>query len=174
VVGRTVTITKDTFHYQIGRRLIEKVEKSLAPIFALKYNLPDHWKFATYSVKEFQAISKALILMAHIHYTARLWAALHGCKSLGIANSILVLTRDQLIHRLVRFADINPTLASRFVEDLTFGNRGIAHPDPAIQPLIRLNQEQYGLMPSLLISSSMERKFICGWLQRKRLSCGTG
>lgn len=45
------------------------------------------------------------------------------------------------------------------VSDLTYGSAQIDRPDPALQPLIRLNERQYALMPNLLLNSSMERNF---------------
>lgn len=40
---------------------------------------------------------------------------------------------------------------------MTYGNREIHVPDPALQPLIKLNSNSYALPPFLILSSSMER-----------------
>ena len=45
------------------------------------------------------------------------------------------------------------------VADLTLGARGIKRLDPALQPIIRLNENLYSFMPNLLMNSSVERNF---------------
>ena len=43
------------------------------------------------------------------------------------------------------------------LDDLTYGNRGIKHPDPALQPLIKLNSDFYAIVPSIWMCSAAER-----------------
>lgn len=59
----------------------------------------------------------------------------------------------------MRYSKIEEPVVLHLIEDLTYGNRNILKPDPAIQPVIGLNDNQIAIMPSLIISSNMERNF---------------
>jgi len=101
-----------------------------------------------------------LFTIAFIHHTARIIAALNGCKGAAIDNCILILTKPKLIKVLSKYSGLALGVAEHFVDDFTFGSRGIKKPDPALQPLIKLNRSNYAISPSLVIANSLERNYI--------------
>jgi len=131
----------------------------LSPILESQFTLPNSWQFSDYSMGHFREVSKCLMTIAYVHFVARMTAASQGCVGLGYSNSIFIATQDELLRRLVRYSSVPEHVVLRLIEDLTYGGRGIKKPDPAIQPLIKLNNHQYAIMPTLFISSSMERNF---------------
>ncbi|MCH7495746.1 MAG: hypothetical protein IH825_06610, partial [Candidatus Marinimicrobia bacterium] len=46
------------------------------------------------------------------------------------------------------------------LKDLTYGERGQKKPDPVLQPIIPISEEQYVIAPSVLLSSSPERNLL--------------
>ena len=76
---------------------------------------------------------------------------------MGYLDCIYVPTCNELLRRVVRYSGVLDEKVLSILDDLTYGNRGIEHPDPALQPLIKLNSNQYAIMPSLWMSLSPER-----------------
>jgi len=156
-ITNSVKISGENFSYEFGKRAIEDVIRYLSRHFTKSFRLPDNWVFNRYSLNDFRKVAKILTALCFIHMTARNTAAKKGCVGLGYANSILIYTKEKLEWNIVRYAGVTQIVASAIIDDMTYGNRGIKVPDPAIQPLIRLNKNNYALAPFLLLSSSMER-----------------
>jgi len=156
-ITNSVRVFGETFSYKFGKRAINDVIKYLSSHFTSSFRLPDNWKFNRYSLNDFRKIAKVLTALCFIHMIARNTAAQNGCIGLGYTNSILVYTKEKLEWDIIRYAGVPQNVASAFIEDMTYGNRGIKIPDPATQPLIKLNENSYALTPFLLLGSSMER-----------------
>ena len=69
----------------------------------------------------------------------------------------LALHFDGLLRQVVRYSRVSESEVRSIFDDLSYGNTGISYPDPALQPLIKLNSEAYAIMPHLWLSSSAER-----------------
>lgn len=158
-IESSLKIRGDKFHYQLNPRIVKHASELLMPLTEGMFNLPDTWQFSNYTMGDFRKLSLSLSAIALIHLQARLLAANLGCKGLGYCNSIFVVEEDELLRRLTRYSGVSEDIISYLINDLTYGNREILKPDPAIQPLIKLNHFQYAIMPSLIISCSMERNF---------------
>lgn len=158
-IERSVTVSEYAFKYKLGRRLVEAAKRSLNQLFESTFELPKNWRFPYYSLAEFRQMSKSLVALSFIHFLARFLAASKKCKGLGLYNSLIVTTKDDLAWKLGRYSNVTFEIAHHFIDDLTYGGRGIRQPDPALQPLIKAIDQQYIIMPSLLIASSMERNF---------------
>ena len=65
-------------------------------------------------------------------------AALQGCHGRGYVDSIYVPTCDELLRRVVRYSGVSDTTVQSIFDDLSYGNGGISHPQPALQPLTKL------------------------------------
>lgn len=159
LIERSVQVSGDKFRYKLNPPFMKLAMEVLSPVLESQFTLPDHWRFSNYSVDHFRRVSKCLVTIAYIHFIARMFAASQGCIGLGYSNSIFVATQEELLRRLVRYSGVSEEVVLRLIEDLTYGGQGISKPDPAIQPLIKLNNRQYAIMPTLFISSSMERNF---------------
>ena len=129
----------------------------LKPFFDEMFELPSSWEFNHYSLADFRKVFEAICAIAHIHWYARMMAASQGCDSMGYIDSIYVPTCNELIRRVVRYSGLSNVKVESIFDDLTYGNRDITHPDPALQPLIKLNSEHYAIVPSLWMCSTAER-----------------
>jgi hypothetical protein len=97
--------------------------------------------------------------MAYIHLYARGIAAFQGCVGLGFADSIALFEWAELNSRVTRYSGVEPATVRQILSDITYGNSGISFPDPAIQPLIKFNENTYGISPSIWTSIAPERNF---------------
>lgn len=158
-IESSLKVSGESFHYQLNPRIVKHASELLMPLTEGMFSLPDAWQFSNYTMGDFRKFSLSLSAIALIHLQARLLAANLGCYALGYCNSIFVVEEDELLRRLTRYSGVSEEIISYLINDLTYGNREILKPDPAIQPLIKLNHFQYAIMPSLIISCSMERNF---------------
>lgn len=76
---------------------------------------------------------------------------------MGYLDSIYLPTCSELLKRVARYSRLPDQKVQNIIDDLTYGSRGIKHPDPALQPLIKLNSQYYAVMPHLWICTSAER-----------------
>lgn len=162
IIENSVTLnkSKDDFKYICGKNMINLCIKSIPQVYEDVFHLPDYWKFTNYTLGEFKGMAKFLIARSFIHIIARNMAAKKGCKGLRLLNSLLIYQKERLIYETAIYSNVSFNIASIFIDDITYGNRNIKNPDPALQPLIKVNENEYILMPSLIISSSFERNFI--------------
>jgi hypothetical protein len=129
----------------------------IAPLVKPKFTLPDDWAFEGYSVSEFRKVWMCLEAIAFLHHAARTIAIGRGIGGSMDAASVFTATHQELLRRIGRYSGVPEAALVALVKDLTYGGPGMEQPDPAIQPLIKFNDEQYGIMPQLLMASSSER-----------------
>ena len=100
---------------------------------------------------------EVICTMAYIRLIAKQVAIEKGCSDLGYIDSIYAPTYNELLNRVIRFSRLPDRKVRKIFDDLTYGNRGIKYPDPALQPLIKLNSQRYAIMPHLWLFSAAER-----------------
>ena len=156
-IKHSLKIQDNRFRYKLNPGMVSETMTSLKPIFDTLFSLPIEWQFSRYSLGDFRKVFEAISTIASIHLTARKLAIERGCAALGYADSIYVPTYNELLRRIVRYSGVSDAKVLSIFDDLTYGNRGIEHPDPALQPLIKLNSESYAIAPHLWIYSAPER-----------------
>ena len=156
-IDRTLTVDGDRFRYKLKPKIVSDVRTVMKPRYNALFSLPSEWQFCHYSLGDFQKVFEVICAMAHIHLMARQGAIEKQCRDRGYADSIFVLTYYELLNRVIRYSRLPDTKVRSIFDDLTYGNKGIRHPDPALQPLIKLNSECYAIMPFLWLSISPER-----------------
>lgn len=158
-IDRILSISGDKFKIQLGKRLVEKTIKILKPMFGEIYNLPENWHFRTFDLDEFRRMASYLMTHAFIHYMASQRAAEKIAKGIFTDCGLIVTTREELVWNLIRYSDVRTEKAEAFVDELTFGNMGIKSPSMKQQPLVRVNDENIIILPSWMMSNSLERNF---------------
>ena len=154
----SLRIKGERFSYKTNPRLVCDTIKALTrPIFDKVFSLPSEWQFSHYSLGDFHKVFETIAAMAYIHLTARRIAVDLGCLDMGYADSIYVCSFDDLLRQVARYSGVSNAKVRSIFDDLVYGNKGILHPDPVLQPLIKLNSEAYAIMPHLWICSSAER-----------------
>ena len=158
-IGRSLKIQDDRFHYKLNPKMVSNTIRAMRPLFDIMFSLPSEWQFSRYSLGDFRKVFEAICAIAHIHWIAREIAMIQGCNNRGYTDSIYVLAYGELLRRVARYSGVSEPEVRSIFDDLSYGNKGIAHPQPALQPLIKLNSEVYAIAPHLWICSSTERNF---------------
>ena len=158
-VKHSLKIQGNRFRYKLNPRMVSDTRTYLKPFFERMFSLPGEWQFSRYTLGEFRKVFESICAIAHIHWTARAIAIHMRCDNLGYADSIYAPTADELQRRVVNYSRVSKSAAQAILHDLTYGNAGILHPDPALQPLIKLNSDVYAIVPHLWICSTAEVNF---------------
>ncbi len=158
-IKHSVKVKGDRFSYKMNPRMVSDTIKSMSPGYDIAFSLPPKWQFSRYSLGDFRRVFEAVLAIASIHWRARMIAIEKGCDNCGYIDSIYKPTCDELLRRVVRYSGVSDEKVLSVFDDLTYGNRGVPKRelDPALQPLIKLNSNQYAIMPSLWMSLSPER-----------------
>ncbi len=157
VINNSVKVKGDRFSCKLNPRIVSDMMIVREPILDKIFLLRSEWEFSRYSLGDFRKVFEVISAMADIRWIARKEAINQGCANRGYADSIYVPTCNELLRRVVRYSGVPDEKAQSIFDDLTYGNQGIKHPDPALQPLIKLNSNQYAIMPNLWLSSAAER-----------------
>lgn len=156
-IDLALKIHGDRFHCDPNPRMVADTVTAMSPIFDSAFSLPSEWRFSCYSLNDFRKVFEAIVALAIIRVTARQIAIGRGCGALGYADSIYVPTFGELLRRIVIYSGVSESKIQSIFDDLSYGNPDISSPDPALQPLIKLNSEVYAIMPHLWICSAAER-----------------
>ena len=156
-IDRALKIHGDRFHCDPNPRMVADTVTAMSPIFDSAFSLPSEWRFSRYSLNDFRKVFEAIVALALIRVTARQIAIARRCENLGYADSIYVPTFGEFLRRIVRYSGVSKSKVQSIFDDLSYGNPDISSPDPALQPLIKLNSEVYAIMPHLWICSAAER-----------------
>ena len=157
VIRHSVKVKGNRFDCEMNPRMVSDTIKTMSPGYDIAFSLPPEWQFSRYSLGDFRKVFEAILAIASIRFRAWRIAIEKGCDNMGYLDSIYVPTCNELLRRVVRYSGVSDEKVLSIFEDLTYGNRDILHPDPALQPLIKLNSKHYAIMPSLWMSLSPER-----------------
>ncbi|MDE0481703.1 MAG: hypothetical protein OXI67_03900 [Candidatus Poribacteria bacterium] len=159
-IRNSIKVQGDKFRYKLNPRMVADVKKYLQPLFDGMFLLPSEWKFSCYTLGDFRKAFEAICAIAHIHWTAHGSAVIEqGVTHKGYLDNIYVLTYGELLRRVVRYSGLSDAKVKSILDDLTYGNRGIRNPSPALQPMIKLNSKHYAIVPNIWICTSAERNF---------------
>ena len=156
-INHSVKVKDDRFSYKLNPRIVSDTIKAISPGYDPVFSLPSEWQFSQYTLGDFRKVFEAILAMASIHWRARMIAIEMECDDMGYLDSIYVITCDELLRRVVRYSRVLAAKVRSIFDDLSYGNRGISSPDPALQPLIKLDSNRYAIMPQLWFSLSPER-----------------
>ena len=157
LIQRSLKINGDRFSYKLNPKIVADMTMYLKPFFDAMFELPSKWEFNRYSLGDFRKVFEAICAISQIHWYARMMAVTQKCGSMGYIDGIYVPTCNELVSRVVRYSGLSKVKVGSIFDDLTYGNGGITHPDPALQPLIKLNSKHYAIVPSLWMCSTAER-----------------
>ena len=153
----SVKVRGDRFSHQLNPKMFADVTTAMQPIFDGMFLLPSEWEFSRYTLGEFRKVFEAISAMAIIRSIARRTAMTRGCSDRGHTDGVYVMNFDELLRRVVRYSNVSQSKVQSILDDLTYGNRDMSNPDPALQPLIKLNSDIYAIAPHLWLCLSAER-----------------
>lgn len=158
-VAGTVEVSGDRFRYKLSPAIVSRGLNALSPMLGQQFWLPASWQLPRYTFGDFQQVVSVLRVMAFIHFFARVVAARQGCVGMGYVNSVLVMDVTELFNRLRRYTRLDDNVVGAIVRDLTYGERAMCNPDPALQPLIPLTRGHIAVSPALFLGIDAERNF---------------
>lgn len=157
-IRHLVRVKGDRFSYKLNPKIVNETIEIIKPIYDSAFSLRSEWEFSRYTLGDFRKVFVSILAMATIHWRARMIAiAEKTCQNNALLDSIFLPTCNELLHRVVNYSGLPDEKVHYIFDDLTYGNRGIRFPDPALQPLIKLNSDYYAIMPQLWLSSHPER-----------------
>ena len=155
-IKRALRIQGDRFTHKPNPKMVsDTIEILIKPRLDIIFSLPSEWQFSYYTLGDFRKVFEAILALAYIRTRASHMAADRGC--VGYADGVYVTTPCELLRRVVRYSGVSDAKVRSIFNHLSYGNEGISHPDPALQPLIKLNSDAYAIMPHLWLYSSPER-----------------
>ena len=156
-IRRSVRVKGNRFTYNFNPKMIDEAINIMNPIYDKAFPSPRKWKFGRYSLEDYRRVFEAISAMASIHFRARMIAINMGCRNRAYLDSIFLPKCDGLVNRVISYSDVSKEKVQSILDDLTYGNRGVKNPDPALQPIIKLNSRHYAIVPHLWLSSAPER-----------------
>lgn len=159
-IKNSLKVEGNRFQYKLNSKMIFDTKTFLKPLFDRMFLLPSDWKFSHYTLGDFQKVFETICAISHIHSTAHRIAALQGCYKSGYLDSIYLITYGRLIRSVAKYSNMSPLMVQSILDDLTYGNKDVKNPMPALQPLIRLKSKEYAIVPNIWICSAAERNFI--------------
>lgn len=158
-IEHSLKVEVDRFSYKLNPKMVFDTTTALKPLFDRMFWLPPEWQFSRYSLGDFRRVFEAILAIASVHFRAWMIATEKECDNMGYLDCIYVPTCNELLRRVARYSGVSDEKVLSIFDDLIYGNGGVPRSalDPALQPLIKLNPNQYAIMPSLWMSLSPER-----------------
>lgn len=159
LVIKNIRVSGDRFNYKVTPQIVARVKEVLRPYYEDSFTLPLSWHFTRYTIGQYLEFAITLGALMVIHWCARYFASVGGCDGYGYRDSVKIYDTTELVNRITRYSGLDAMVVKEIIGDLTYGNRGIKKPDPALQPVILLTQNKYALSPWLWITNAIERNF---------------
>lgn len=155
-IGHSLRVDGNRFKCKPTPKMIaDTITVFARPILNGAFSLPSEWELSRYTLGDFRKVFEAILAMACIHVIARRTAINQGCE--GYVDGVYVQPFDDLFRQVVRYSGVSESKVQSILADLSYGNRCQKNPDPALQPLIKLDSKHYAIMPHLWLCSSPER-----------------
>ncbi|WP_229679057.1 hypothetical protein [Silvimonas amylolytica] len=122
--------------------------------------IPENWVFPWGGRTETTLLQNALSLRIIYHLCAvHFGASRLRLKGVGNSDLCLRIAREQLVEDMAMLCSLERPLIDSFVDYLTYG-RGVDSPDQALQPLVPLGKERFGIAGIGFLSSNIERNLL--------------
>jgi hypothetical protein len=156
-ISDSVKVSGNKFSYNINPKLVSKVLEFFEEEIEHRFTLPESWKFSSFSLGEFKSVYSSILAMSHIHRTARIFAIRKGCQDFGYCGGVNIIKFDDLARMIARYSDLSNSSVTSVLNYLIYGSQGIKKPDPALQPLIKINDNEVLIAPNIWIGINAER-----------------
>lgn len=144
------------YSIDFNRRLLDELKFHFAPVFEGRYVLPEDWQFTCFSLAQYRVVFICLQMTAAAWFVARQIVA-PGVPGIAYESSVWTPRKGELLNLLTRYTSLPAQTVQSVLQYLTFGEVGIRNPDAAIQPLLDLGNNHYGISPFLMTQIHAER-----------------
>jgi hypothetical protein len=159
IVGTLRTCIRSSggrYSIDFSRQLLEELDRHFAPAFHRRHVLPEDWEFSRFTLAQYRAIFVGLQITAEAWFAARQIVAPYVPGS-AYESSVWTPRKGKLVKLMARHTRLPVQTVQSVLEYLTFGEVGVRNPDAAIQPLVDLGNDHYGISPFLLTQVHAER-----------------
>ncbi len=118
--------------------------------------LPEEWKFDTFSIKEYKQFWVTVATLCIIHMTACLKSNIPGAN---VEEAVITKAPLEFSQFISQKSGISEQSSAAIVKILTYNNR-IKNNDIVYQPFVLIDENMLALAPHLLLSSRPERNLI--------------
>lgn len=118
--------------------------------------LPEEWKFDSFSIKEFKQFWVAIATLCFIHMVACLKS---GIKGADVEEAVLVKTSTEFIQIIADKTEISADSITAILKLLTYNSR-LKNNDIVYQPFVEIDNGKLALAPHLILASRPERNLI--------------
>lgn len=155
-----VRVNGNRFGYRASRRLMNDVLARSRPLLDSRFRLPADWAIPVVSLGDYFRIQHVLWCMCCVHLAARRIACDSGCVGLGYLDSVLTVGKSKLLNEVSQYSGVELSVVGEVLDQLTLGSLGQTTPDIVLQPLVPLACDSYGIAPSLVANSHLERNLL--------------
>lgn len=155
-----VRVNETRFDYRVSRRLMNSVMARSRSVLDNRFRLPMDWRIPVISLRQYFCIVHVLWCMCCIHLCARRIACDSGCVGLGYLDSVMTIGKSRLLNEVSQYSGVELNVVGEVLDQLTLGNCGQDTPDIVLQPLVPLANDSYGIAPSLVANSYLERNLL--------------
>ncbi|ALB48005.1 hypothetical protein [Clostridium beijerinckii] len=157
MISSNVTVDcNDNVCYEITQDIWENVYKLTQYILEDISELPEEWKFKSFSLKEYKEFWMALLTLSFIHSLSCMSSTAKGG---GLNSCVIIKTYEELEKIFLSRTNLSKERI-RIIIDLITYNPNLKNGDILWQPLIKLSTLEYAISPSLIMTSSYERNII--------------
>lgn len=155
-----VHVDGDRFRYTVDSVLVNRVLSRSRYVLSSRVRLPQQWQLPDITLEEYMKVLRVLWCMCCVHMRAR-WAAVNmQCVGLGYLDGVLTVQKQRLHSRVAQLSGLPLDVVTRAIARLTLGNCDQRWPDILLQPIVPLTSDCYGMAPSLVANSNLERNLV--------------
>ena len=153
----SLNVEGDRFSYELNSRMVSTTIATMKQKFDKVFSLPCGWPLSRYTLGDIRKVFEVIYAISKIHVIGRIIAVDQKCDNLALLDILHLPSCDELLSNVVKFSGIADKVVLCIFDDLSYGNKNVERIDPALQPLVKLNSENYIIMPHLWLSSAAER-----------------
>ena len=142
--------------YEDHRRRRVPFQKMMERQWIYTSELPEEWKFDSFSIKDFKQFWVAIATLTFIHMTACLKSGVQGAD---VEEAVLVKSPSEFAQIINDKTEISIESISAIINLLTYNSQP-KNNDIVYQPFVKLDNDKLALAPHLILSSRPEGNLI--------------
>lgn len=166
-IEANIKIKRENFWIEANSNMVRLAVRCLEILFPEPETLPGDWECSRYLLLEFKQIHAIISALSLIQQCAHLEAQNRGCSNGGFANGLYIVEINVLVSKVktlmevIYSARIELERVMAILTDLTLWSNDLklSQTEPALQPLIKLDEKTYAIMPTLWMGSAAERNW---------------
>lgn len=140
------------------RNVLRAAVEVSAAYYDSMYQLPDNWRFATFTLGDFRLVTTAIRGVLGAWQVTNQLAVAYGITQYPV--QLCVVRAGELLRATVDVTQLPKRRVQRIFDLLTYGRDVPKNPDPALQPLIEIVPDTLVLNSALITGGAPERNLL--------------